>query len=186
LSTDEPHDVGVPFDRVERCAELIVDRGARLIVQVLDVGRSVGRTLQMLADRFGEHWTDVADVVVTSPLPYARGALVFAPRPPRGVETFGPCDSLGSPVIAHDGRVTPCCNEELINGAGPVSLRPRAADAAEATAAIERFDGDALLHLMRVRGPAGIVRSATSVGRRTGGEMRWTDRRREFCRPRPC
>jgi len=157
LSTDTFHDAGVTQRQVRVAAEAIVNAGARLIVQVVDVGESVRRAVDLVVDCFGEASSDVADVHVVPLIGVGRGADVLTVQRRHTVDQLPPCRAAASPVIAYDGRVTPCCNEALINGEGPVTLRPRIADAAELPHVVRAVTSAPLISMMRTAGPAAVA-----------------------------
>lgn len=157
LSSDTFHDGGVSQDQVRRAAEAIVAAGARLILQVVDVGDSVERALDLVTDSFGASAADVADVHVVPLIGVGRGSTLVALRAGTRPDQMQACHAAASPVVAYDGRITPCCNESLINGDGPAALRPRVSDPAEFLDTLDHLTTSPLLTLMRTAGPAGVV-----------------------------
>jgi organic radical activating enzyme len=157
LSTDTFHDAGVTQRQVRVAAEAIVAAGARLIVQVVDVGESVQRAVDLVVDCFGDASSDVADVHVVPLIGVGRGTDLLTVQRRYTVDQLPPCRAAASPVIAYDGRVTPCCNEALINGEGPVALRPRVTDPTELAAVVRAVTNGPLISMMRTAGPAAVA-----------------------------
>jgi hypothetical protein len=157
LSTDTFHDAGVTQRQVRVAAEAIVAAGARLIVQVVDVGESVRRAVDLVVDCFGDASSDVADVHVVPLIGVGRGADVLTVRRRYTVDQLSPCRAAASPVIAYDGRVTPCCNEALINGDGPAVLRPRVTHATDLPHVVRDVTTAPLISMMRTAGPAAVA-----------------------------
>jgi hypothetical protein len=81
--------------------------------------------------------------------------------------TFGPCRLLGAPVVRYDGRVTACCNEDVVTGQGPPSLHATAAQPGELRDRLDAMRRDPFLRAMRSTGPGAIARLPRYRG--TGG-----------------
>jgi organic radical activating enzyme len=157
LSTDTFHDDGVSQEQVRRAMEAIVAAGARLILQVVDVEQSVERALDLVTDCFGASAPDVADVTVVPLIGVGRGTTLVTMRTGMRPDRMQACRAAASAVVAYDGRITPCCNESLINGDGPAALRPLVSDPKEFLSTLDDLTASPLLTMMRTAGPAGVV-----------------------------
>jgi hypothetical protein len=126
--------------------------GCRLVLQVLDEPGAAQRARAL---------SSTADISVVAPLPVGRGSRVFAPHPLRSSASFGRCSLLNSPTVRYDGRVSACCNEDVITGHGPPGLRRDLTDPCTLPAALESFRDDPVLHLMAAYGPAAVQTAAS-------------------------
>ncbi|MBV1850642.1 radical SAM protein [Catellatospora tritici] len=147
LSTDSYHvdgPAGAGRDRLATAVRTVLDAGCHLVLQVLDEpgARDAAKAL-----------CPTADVSVIAPLPVGRGADLFAPAPLRPLSDFGRCHLLNSPTVRYDGRVSACCNEGVIVGAGPPGLRRQVATADDVAAALAEFRADPALRLLGRHGP---------------------------------
>src|SRR5205823_1033157 len=140
LSTDAFHAAALADERFVRAARAIAAEGTWIVVQVIDLGEMVARAEGLLQKAFGNSWRDFAEFSLTRPLAYGRGATVFARGPARTAgREFGRCMVAAAPVIRYDGRITGCCNEQVMMGGGPERLRHRSASGRELTEAMDRF-----------------------------------------------
>jgi organic radical activating enzyme len=157
LSTDGYHAEMLPDDRFIRAAHAVRDADVSLIVQVIRLPKMVARAESLLQRAFGECWRDEAELSLTPPLPYGRGANVFHRRSTTVAHEFGPCPALAAPVVRYDGRVTACCNEQIITGHGPARLRADCADGDDIDAAFARWQRDPLISAIRTIGPGPLT-----------------------------
>lgn len=148
LSTDAFHAASVDEGRFVRASRTIAGEGVWIIVQVLHLPAMVARAERLLRTAFGEAYGDRAELSLIPPLPYGRGAAVFAPRERRAGAAFGACGSLAAPVVRYDGVVTACCNERVITGHGPERLRRRCASADDVTVGLAALRADPLLRVI--------------------------------------
>ena len=123
LSTDSYHSDGVPPERFARAARAVCDAGACLVVQTLDAPGQAEAARLLLARAFGPGWRARADLRQVPLLGYGRGAGLTAGRPAVPGGQFGRCTLASAPVVRYDGRISACCNEAVIMGAGPAALR---------------------------------------------------------------
>lgn len=146
LSTDAQHAAKLPASAFKRAARTIVDEGASLVVQVIRDPEMVDAAKRLLSETFGTGWAGHAELSLTRPLAYGRGARVFT-RPASSVvgSEFGTCEALASPVVRYDGRVTACCNERVITGSGPPTLRADVHSTTDLLEAIAKWTADPLL-----------------------------------------
>ncbi len=138
--------------RIGDAVAAIEGAGCRLVLQVLDEPGAAQRARALSA---------TADISVIAPLPVGRGAGVFSPRAPRDAADFGRCTLLNSPTVRYDGKVSACCNEEVITGHGPAGLRRDLADPAKLAQALLSFRDDPVLRLMGAYGPAAVQTAVT-------------------------
>ena len=145
LSTDAFHASQVDDERWVRAARAIVAEDVWLIVQVIKLPDMVAAAERLLEAAFGGAWHEYAELSLTPPLPYGRGAGVFRRTARWAGESFGTCGALAAPVVRYDGVLTACCNEQVIVGLGPERLRQRVSSAGEMDAALARLDDDPVL-----------------------------------------
>jgi hypothetical protein len=157
LSTDAFHAQAIDADRFKAALRAIAHQGTMIVVQVLDRPEDVAGARRLLGDAFGAHWQRYADLNLLVPLPYGRGAAVFArPSAIRG-DAAGVCRIAATPVVRYDGAVTACCNEELIVGHGPRRLRERRASGEQVIDTLERIWADPFLRVLNGSGTAAIT-----------------------------
>ncbi|MDI1465215.1 radical SAM protein [Catellatospora sp. KI3] len=150
LSTDSYHAAaaaGVGPQRLRAAAETVLDAGCHLVLQVLDEPGAIEAARELCP---------TADLSVIAPLPAGRGSGLFAPAPARPLRDFGRCGLLNSPTVRYDGRVSACCNEAVITGAGPAGLRRQVRTAADLAPALAGFRADPALTLVGRHGPAAL------------------------------
>ncbi|MGH3274902.1 MAG: hypothetical protein ACRDNZ_11365 [Streptosporangiaceae bacterium] len=139
LSTDSFHQGRVAQDRFRRAARHVADAGCRIVVQALDEGATPRFVSDVLADLYGDGWSDHADVVPIPPLRTGRGAGVFGIGSRRDLSSFGACQLTKAPTIRYDGTIIGCCNEALVRGAGPAALRRQVRSRDDVRAVIEQY-----------------------------------------------
>jgi pyruvate-formate lyase-activating enzyme len=145
LSTDAFHAGTVNDDRFVHAAQAIVEEGAWLVVQVLEMPDMVQRAERLLQRAFGAEIAHYAEINRIPPLPYGRGAALFSAHGGRPGAGFGNCGVVNAPVVRYDGRLAACCNEQVIVGRGPERLHQRCHSAAEVGEILARWDADPLL-----------------------------------------
>lgn len=158
LSTDAFHATVVSREALRRAAELVLSQSCQLIVQVLNDRRSLDDA-GALREELTRAWGDSrVELNVIPPLPYGRGRKTLAP-PVRlsDAAAFGRCGALAAPVVRYDGRVIACCNEEVIMGRGPDSLKRRCSTAEEVRRGLSVFRSDPSLVLTRRIGVGALL-----------------------------
>ena len=156
LSTDAFHAEAVDERRYVHAARTIADCGVPIVVQVLDLPEMVHEAERLLEAAFGTAWPEYADVSLIEPLPYGRGAGLFE-RPPATPGGLLPaCSLLAAPVVRYDGRVTACCNEQVIMGMGPDRLRMHCTSRQQLAETLEELRRDAVLRIIGQAG-AGVL-----------------------------
>ncbi|MEO6703205.1 MAG: radical SAM protein [Jatrophihabitantaceae bacterium] len=157
LSTDGFHQKTMDETRFVAAARAIADAGVPVIVQVLDTPDQVEEAERLLTTAFGSGWPEQADLSLITPLPYGRGADLFARPPAQPGRTVGACKLLSAPVVRYDGRISACCNEPVIMGRGPERLRETAADAEQTRAVLDSIRSDALLGAIATVGAGAVT-----------------------------
>lgn len=157
LSTDGYHGAVLPDDRFVHAAQTIRKEGVGLVVQVIRMPKMVEGAKKLLHHAFGEEWAREVELSLTPPLPYGRGANVFHRRSGTIGRAFGPCSALAAPVVRYDGRITACCNEQVIMGRGPGRLRSQCSDGRELEAALDSWSSDPLLGVIGALGPGPLT-----------------------------
>jgi hypothetical protein len=148
LSTDAFHANQIDDERFVRAARAIQTEGAWVVVQVLKLTDMIGAAKRLLERAFGKSWDACAELNFIPPLPYGRGASIFHKTETWPGSSFGACRSLAAPVVRYDGLVSACCNERVINGAGPQALRRRVRRRGDLSAAMHDFGADPFLRLL--------------------------------------
>jgi 4Fe-4S single cluster domain len=145
LSTDSYHAAGIGDERYVAALRAAAGAGAWIAVQVLRDPGQVARAGRLLAAAFGPGWTDVAEIRRTELLRRGRAARALPAGHGAAGRAFGACMLASAPVIRYDGTVTACCNEDVITGHGPASLRHAARSQAELSAVLAALDRDPYL-----------------------------------------
>lgn len=153
LSTDSYHAAHIPEPRYLAALRAAAGAGAWVAVQVIDTPGQKAEAVRLLSAAFGPSWADTAEVRGTPLLPHGRAARLTRPRLARPARSFGPCRLLGAPVVRYDGRVTACCNEEVVTGRGPSALQATARNDQELREALAAMRRDPFLSAMRTLGP---------------------------------
>lgn len=141
LSTDAQHAARLPADRFVAAAQAVHAAGVPLSVQVTG---DPAPAADLLARAFGPGWAAYAELVPIPLLPYGRaaGTLRLERRPG---SWFGRCPVADAPVLRYDGRLAGCCNEQVLTGQGPASLRRTVRTAAEVVAGFAALNADPYL-----------------------------------------
>jgi len=157
LSTDAHHVASQGPERFRNAARIIARHALPIVVQAIDEGDTLDRTRDSLAEALGPDWADHPALVPTHGLPHGRGAGLYD-RPVRHAgRSFGPCDVVDAAVVRYDGRVTACCNESVIMGAGPAALRRDCADGSDVAAAVTGFTKDSFFTALGSVGPGPLT-----------------------------
>ncbi|MFI6603926.1 hypothetical protein ACIBHX_47490 [Nonomuraea sp. NPDC050536] len=148
LSTDSFHTRKVAEDRLRRAAELILDAGCHLILQIVNE-----RTTTNLS------WLpDSVEVNLVAPLPHGRGRQVFSVPAPRPMAAYGPCGLTNSPTIRYDGTVIACCSEPVImRAAGHDDLRRSVRHRSEIGVALRSLREAPVLRVIGGQGPRALA-----------------------------
>ncbi|MET9622711.1 radical SAM protein [Streptomyces sp. NPDC006464] len=142
LSTDAFHEKGTGAGTFVNAARIIAQHNVPIIVQVVDADGMLQRAEELLTVAFGRAWRRLAETVATRGLPRGRGSTIYAWGPNTPARSMGTCDSVTSPVIRYDGRVTACCNETVIIGGGPKTLRRDCSTGTDVASAVAAFRSD--------------------------------------------
>jgi hypothetical protein len=157
LSTDRHHAARIPEQRYLAALHAAASAGSWIAVQVLDGGGQRTEAERLLTAAFGPSWPQVAEIRGTALVPRGRAAALAPQRPRLPGRSFGTCHLAAAPVVRYDGRLTACCNEDVVTGAGPAALHRRAANAHEARARLDELDGDPYLSALSAVGPGALT-----------------------------
>jgi hypothetical protein len=163
LSTDAYHAARIPEARYLAALRAAAEAGPWIAVQVIGTPAQRAEAERLLAAALGPSWPDQAEIRATELLPRGRAASPppppSAPSPPsRPGYSSGPCFLARTPVVRYDGRVTACCNEDVVTGGGPAALHARADDAAELHATLGTMADDPFLAVVAAAGPGALTR----------------------------
>ncbi|MEV0122535.1 radical SAM protein [Streptomyces sp. NPDC050703] len=157
LSTDAHHVNGQGPERFVNAARVIARTGVPIVVQCIDEGDSLAATRASLTEALGPGWPERAELIPTHGLPHGRGAAHYAWQQRTAGRDFGPCDVVDATVVRYDGRVTVCCNESVIMGAGPAALRRDATDGPAVGRAVREFHDDDFFRAIGSVGPGALT-----------------------------
>ncbi|MFI5678945.1 hypothetical protein [Streptomyces cellulosae] len=158
LSTDDHHAARIPDRRYLAALRATDEAGAWIAVQVLDTPAQTERARHLLATALGPSWRDRAEIRRIPLLARGRAAhLVPAAGPGRPGRSFGACPLATSPVVRYDGRLTACCNEDVITGHGPAQLHSSARDAREVHERLRAREHDTYLRAIARVGPGRLT-----------------------------
>jgi hypothetical protein len=160
LSTDPYHAARVPSARYVAALTAAAAAGSWVAVQAIGPAAPAER---LLTSAFGTCWRERAEIRVTPLLRRGRatssmpapGVAAAAMRPGRD---YGPCRLASAPVIRHDGRLTACCDENVVTGHGPAHLHATARTAADLTRRLADLRNDPYLAAIAVAGPGELTR----------------------------
>jgi hypothetical protein len=159
LSTDRYHAARIPAAQYVAALTAAAAAGNWIAVQVTGEAASAKR---LLTCAFGTSWPERAEIRVTRLL--RRGRAVSLPGPgetataKRPGGDYGPCRLASAPVVRHDGRLTACCNENVITGHGPAHLHATARTADDLARHLTAFRDDPYLAAIATAGPGALTR----------------------------
>jgi hypothetical protein len=174
LSTDAYHAARIPAPRYLAALRAAAESGTWIAVQVIGTPAQTAAAGRLLTAALGPSWPDQAELRATALLPRGRAAgyaettppAAASPPPPpsappppgRPGYSAGPCLLARTPVVRYDGRVTACCNEDVVTGGGPAALHGRADGAGELREALAAMAGDPFLAVVAAAGPGALTR----------------------------
>jgi hypothetical protein len=169
LSTDRYHAARIPGPRYQAALRATAEAGAWIAVQVIGRPAQTAAAERLLTAALGPSWPDHAEIRATPLLPRGRAARPdretgsgrpAAPSgsPGRPGYAAGRCSLASTPVVRYDGRVTACCNEDVVTGAGPDALHARADGPQELPAVLDALARDPFLAAVTAFGPAALTR----------------------------
>ena len=168
LSTDAYHAARIPGPRYLAALRAAAESGTWIAVQVIGTPAQTAAAGRLLTAALGPSWPDQAEIRATTLLPRGRAAgragstppAAASPLPPpsRPGYSSGPCFLARTPVVRYDGRVTACCNEDVVTGGGPAALHGRADGAGELREALGAMAGDPFLAVVAAAGPGALTR----------------------------
>ncbi|WP_329124135.1 radical SAM protein [Streptomyces sp. NBC_01465] len=157
LSTDAYHVAGQGPERFGHAARVIAGHEVPIVVQCIDEGDTLQRAEEALTKALGRDWSAYAELIPTHGLPHGRGADHYSFQERTQGSDFGPCDVVDATVVRYDGRVTACCNESVIMGAGPAALRADCTTGEEVEAAVRDFHADPFYRALGSVGPGALT-----------------------------
>jgi hypothetical protein len=181
LSTDAYHAARIAAPRYLAALRAAAESGTWIAVQVIGTPAQTAAAGRLLTAALGPSWPDHAELRATALLSRGRAAAappadaspalppIPAPPPRQPGYSSGPCWLARTPVVRYDGRVTACCNEDVVTGGGPAALHGRANGAGELREALGAMAGDPFLAVVAAAGPGALTRLPRyrEVGERT-------------------
>lgn len=169
LSTDTYHAARIAEPRYLAALRATADAGTWIAVQVIGTAAQLAEAERLLTRALGASWRDRAEIRATELL--TRGRAARARRgpgqagrpgepalPAQGGDLSGRCLLARAPVVRYDGRLTACCNEDVITGGGPAALHASADRPGELDRALGAMAGDPFLAAVATAGPAELIR----------------------------
>jgi hypothetical protein len=164
FGVDLYHRKGVPDAALTGAMARAHAHGCWVVAQVIVGARQPdhkGYALRMLEAALGAGWPAWAEIDENPPLEQGRAARLQrfrqAPRPP------GRCDVVNRRMLRFDGELTACCNEGVLQGAGPAGLRRQVGAAHGVEAALAELAGDPLVRLVHALPTGAAYELASSV-----------------------
>jgi Radical SAM superfamily len=171
LSTDAYHAARIPAARYLAALRATAETGSWIAVQVIGTPAQLAEAERLLAAALGPSWPGHAEIRATPLLPRGRAVrpdratgsvrpAAAAPSAPAAgpAYTAGRCFLARTPVVRYDGRITGCCNEDVVTGAGPAGLHVRADGPGELGPALDALARDPFLAAVATAGPAALTR----------------------------
>jgi hypothetical protein len=145
LGVDAFHARRLPAARVAAAIRAVAAAGSWLAVQVAQTPGALAAAADLLAGALGPGWPEAAELRGVPLLRSGRGRDLAAPGPAVAGRRLGRCRLADAPVVRYDGVVAGCCNEDVLTGHGPATLRRGGTDAAGVLAAMAAFERDPYL-----------------------------------------
>jgi hypothetical protein len=189
LSTDSYHAAHIPEARYLAALRAAASAGSWVAVQVLGTPAQTAEAERLLTAAFGTSWPQRAEIRSTALLPHGRAdpsspASRLRPDPPAGQGTrpgrpSAPCRLALAPVVRYDGRITACCNEDVVTGHGPAALQASAREPGELRASLLSMRRDPFLRAITGAGPGALTllpryRAVGEQGHRDICSLCWT------------
>jgi radical SAM family protein/4Fe-4S single cluster protein len=122
VSIDRFHEREVPRPAVLAFLQRLIDQGTDVSVQL--TGDSPGDPyLDEAVDEIRATLRDHCPIYVAVVAPFGRAAEWLPSRQENGDVTAEPCRVASWPVVAFDGTVVACCNQDAVDGPAPEHLR---------------------------------------------------------------
>lgn len=157
LSTDSYHAARIPQARYRAALRAAAAAGSWIAVQVIGTPAQTAEAERLLAAALGSSWRDRAEVRGTALVPRGRAAALAAAPAGQPGRSFGSCRLARAPVVRYDGRLTACCNEDVVTGGGPAALHARAREPAELRAALGAMEHNPFLAAVAGVGPGALT-----------------------------
>jgi hypothetical protein len=126
-------------------------------VQVLGSPAEVAEAERLLSGALGTSWRERAEIRRTVLLPRGRAAVSAPAHRGRPGRSFGTCRLARAPVVRFDGRLTACCNEDVVTGHGPAALHATAREPEELRSALGVMAGAPFLAAITAAGPGALT-----------------------------
>jgi Radical SAM superfamily len=175
VSVDVFHEAQVPRDRVFRLVHQLLAIGRDASLQACGTGPD-DPYLAALTSDVRREFGDRVPMLVTTVRPAGRARTWLrapgpaAPEPPAPPEpTAAPCELLSWPVVAFDGTVAACCNQDVLD-ARPVPAHLRLGHISSVTWPEVRraCESSAALRALRTRGPLQLAHRFADPGEVSG------------------
>jgi hypothetical protein len=160
VSVDVFHEEQVPRERVFRLLHEILATGRDVSIQACGTGPGDPYLAGLTGDVRRE-FGDRVPMLVTTVRPAGRARAWLAAAPESATEAAGPaeppaapCELLSWPVVAFDGTVAACCNQDVLD-ARPIPAHLRLGHVSSVTWPEVRraCESSAALRALRTRGP---------------------------------
>jgi pyruvate-formate lyase-activating enzyme len=167
-SVDSFHEEEVPRDAVFRTLDRVLARGKDVSIQVVGIGHRDPYVRDVVSD-IRDYFDDKVPVFVGRVAPDGRARDWVATKLPRDPVTDGsnddlaplPCSFATWPVVAFDGTVFACCNQDVVDHRGGEHLRLGHTLKHDWAELKSRYLHSSLLRGIRLVGPVHIARHST-------------------------
>lgn len=163
-SQDVHHEVQVPRRNAFTVMRRLLDAGQDVSFQLAGSGPQDPYLTAITAQIDRDFDCRIPSLVLKF-VPLGRGAQLFEPRAPLPQEAAAPtpCEVASWPVVAFDGSISACCNQDVVDGATPAHLALGHAGELSWAQVVERTRGDSTLRAVRVYGPRNAL---AQIGRK--------------------
>lgn len=155
-SLDVFHEREVGRIDVFNALERILDWGKAVSLQVTGHGSDDPYLVELIAD-IRQHFRDEVPILATQVAALGRAKEWLEDRPPGQAEApdapIAPCALAGWPVVAFDGTVVTCCNQDVVDGVDAPHLVLGNAARDTWPAVVDRLGNSAVLRAIRLFGP---------------------------------
>lgn len=160
VSIDAFHEVEVPRERVFRLLHERLAAGQDVSVQTCGTGPD-DPYVEELTQQVRAEFHDRVPLLVSTLRPVGRGrdlrgAVLATPSPAGGGPSDRralPCEFAAWPVVAFDGTVSACCNQEVLDGTPPEHLRLGHIGSTTWSEVHQALTASPVLRALRTRGP---------------------------------
>jgi len=164
-SVDRFHEREVPRRALLRTLAGLRDEGVEVSLQVTVADGDDGYVPALVAD-LDSHVSADVPLMVCGLAPIGRGAEIAAGGLGDATARPAPCTLAAWPVVTWDGRITACCNQDVVDGPAPAHLSLGHASTHSWRDVAGGLRRSPLLRSIRTVGP---VATAAGAGRACGG-----------------